>query len=580
MAFDTFVLAAVCQELQEKILGARIIKIHQPDRHTVICKYHQPGDTGRLLLSANPRRAAVYLSETKQDNPDKAPLFCMVLRKYLEGAKISGIEQIPHDRILRISCSYRNDLGDISTCCLIIEIMGKHSNIILINQDDLIIDGIHRYSHAVSRHREILPGQPYLAPPAQNKADPRSLNDEEDIADLLLELPLEISISEALAGCLEGLSPFLARELVLRADLSPQMPLNYLDSYQFRRLFIAVQEFYRLLDHGPFQPVLADNKDFAAFPLLSFPKQQQKQFISMSQALEYFYQKQREDELFAGRKRELSKIITGNLNRMEKKIAIQETDLDKAEAAQAYKKAGDLLSTHLYQLRDQAKGQDKVVLPDFFQDGKAIEISLDPAKSPEENIKRYYHRYSKAKKAQGSIIRQLETNRDELAYLQAVLINTEHAETLADLLEIKQELAQSGYLRQDKKPVSKPEESLPPLSFVSQDGYTILVGRNNRQNDKLTLKIADKKDIWLHAQKIPGSHTIIVSNGRIIPRSTINEAASIAAWFSKARGSSKVPVDFTMADQVKKPNGAKPGMVVYYQQNTVYVTPILPSAGQ
>ena len=573
MAFDTFVLAAVCRELEGKIMGARISKIHQPDRHTVICKYYQAGDTGRLLLSANPRRAAVYLSQIKQDNPAQAPLFCMVLRKYLEGAKISGIEQIPLERILRLSCNYRNDLGDISTCHLLIEIMGKHSNIILVNQDNLIIDGIHRYSHAVSRHREILPGQPYLAPPAQNRADPKGLDDEDDLADLLLELPLEISISEALADCLEGLSPFLARELALRGGLNPQMPLNFLDSYQIRRLFVAVREFYRLADHGPFQPVLIDNKDFAAFPLLSFPEQEQKQFISMSQVLESFYQKQKEDELFAGRKRELSKIITNNLNRLEKKIAIQEIDLAKAEAAEAYKEAGDLLSAHLYQLSELVKGQDKVVLPDFFQEGQNREIRLDPALSPKENIGRYYHRYSKAKKAQSSIIRQLEANREELAYLQAVLLNTEQTETPEDLPEIRQELAQSGYLRQEKKSARKPEESLPPLSFVSQDGYTILVGRNNRQNDKLTFKIADKKDIWLHAQKIPGSHTIIIRKDQIVPRSTIMEAAAIAAWFSKARESSKVPVDYTMVEQVKKPGGAKPGMVVYYQQNTVYVTP-------
>lgn len=575
MAFDTFVLAAVAKELQEALNGAKIIKIHQQDRHSLMLKYHGQTGNGRLLLCAHPQDARIQLTQYAKENPQNPPLFCMVLRKYLEGSRINAISQTHLERVLTIELSTRNDLGDTVPCRLIIEIMGKHSNIILVNDQGLIIDGIRRYSHQLSRYREVLPGRPYLPPPVQDKAD-LSKYDEEQLGELLFAQSLDNTISKALGKIAAGLSPLLLAETVFASGLSPDTPVADLGQYELSRLAQSLGGLYKRLHDGDFCPTLLGGntpRDFAAISPKLWEGEKLQHFTSMSQALDFFYQYHEQSNLFAARQRELSKIIGSHEERLKKKISLQEEDLAKSERGDAYKEAGDLLSANLYHL---SQGAAQVELESFYRPGEMVEIALDPSLPPEQNIKRYYRLYSKCKKAHGQILEQLEANRSELEYIQSVANACKCSTSLPELEEIKDELRQTGYLKEQKKAAKTASAALPPHSFVSAEGFTILVGRNNRQNDKLTLKTAAKDDIWLHTQKIPGSHVIIRTEGKEPSMATIKEAASYAAWFSKASASINVPVDYTTADQVKKPSGARPGFVIYFNQKTVYVEPKKP----
>lgn len=575
MAFDSFVTAAVVDQLQKKIISTKIVKIYQPARHTIILKYYGIDGPGKLLLSAHQQDPRIYLASENKENPQKPPLFCMVLRKYLEGGKIISLRQLGLERIVEIEFAIRDDLGDSSSCRLLIEIMGKHSNIILVNKDNIIIDGIHRYSHQQSRHREVLPGRPYIAPPPQNK---KLLSgwDEEKLSETLWQLQLDDSVEHALAQLAEGFSPFMVKEVLHRATLANDMPVSELGQYEIRLLNQALNQIYDHYRKNNFSPVLhvqnGQAVDFAAFPLHLWQGQEQP-FADISQMLELFYQGKQDRQLFATRKRELLKIINVHHARLIKKIQLQAKELIKSEAGEQYKEAGDLLSAYLYNIE---KGASAITVESFYEPGRMIEIELKPGLSPQQNCQRYYRLYNKCKKAYKLIEAQLNASRGEEEYIASVLLSAEQSINLEELQAIHEELVAGQYIKGSKKNTTEKAKLLPPRSFISDDGLQILVGRNNKQNDKLTLKIAAKNDIWLHTQKIPGSHVIIKNGGQEVPERTLYQAASIAAWYSKAKSGSNVPVDYTTVDQVKKPNGAKPGMVIYFQQKTLYINPVDP----
>ncbi len=582
MAYDTFVTAAVADEIKNCLVSGKVIKIHQPDRFSILIKFHTFAGNPKLLLSAHPVDARVHLTQNAKENPLKPPLFCMVLRKWLEGARLVSVTQPSLERILRLEFATHNELGDEVSCFLIAEIMGKHSNLILTDAQDKIIDAIRRYSHLVSRYREVLPGRDYVPPPPQDKL-PLHAN-LEDFSKSLLEHSFEQNILSAFGQNVAGLSPLMAKELLLRANIEPQTPVCEMGEYEMSRILSAMHTLDQALLSLDFSPtVLESDKnalplDLAAFDLTLWLDQKTIRFDSqqkMSDTLDYYYQKIETHALFEHVKNELRKQIKAHIKRLEKKIVIQEKDFAKSEAGNLYKEAGDLLSANLYHLK---KGLSQVELSDFYHEGEPITIDLNPALTPEQNVKRYYHLYGKCKNAYHLIQKQLQENREEYDYLSSVLTMAEQSETVDALAEIRHELIQGNYIKDKasgKKKAPTPQQQ-PPRSTVSQDGFAILIGRNNRQNDKLTLKMATKEDIWLHTQKIPGSHVIIQAEGKPIPDSTITEAAAYAAWYSKAQSSPKVPVDYTFADQVKKPNGAKPGMVIYFNQKTLYVTPKIP----
>ena len=573
MPYDSLVLNACVKQLKPEITGARINKIHQPDDHTVILRYHSAAGRGKLLISAHPDNGRLHKTEAVKDNPEKAPLFAMVLRKWLEGARITEISALPDERVAQIVFEAKNDLGDSVVLRLIAEIMGKHSNIILVDENGIILDGIRRYGSHLSRYREVLPGRPYVAPPPMHKL-PLAPENEDVLAGALYECA-DISLKKALPRILKGISPILAENIPLLAGLRPDTMVDSLGSYEINKLYRQL----KLLSDGlaaP-DPVLLRSRegyaDYYLFPLPSWEGKELKHCGGMNEAVDLYYvQLEKRLELNKA-KRRLAKSLGQNQKRLEKKISLEENDLARCEAADKYKEFADILAANMYYLQN---GQDEVTLPSFENPDRPIKIELDPAMTPQENIQRYYKKYSKAKNSRRIIEEKLNGNREELAYLLTISQSLDDCDDIDELAIIEREATAAGFSKPhlpQEKARRKPAAPLPPRRCVSADGFVILIGRNNRQNDKLSLKMASADDIWLHTQKIPGSHTVIVTEGKNVPESTLLEAAAYAAWFSKARESGKTAVDYTLIANLKKPNGAVPGYVTYTGQTTLYVVP-------
>lgn len=580
MPYDSLVLNACISELSGELTGAKVNKIHQPDDRTIIIRYYGTMGGGRLLLSAHPENGRINKCAEGRDNPAKAPLFAMVLRKWLEGARISGIESLKDERVAWLDFDARNELGDDIQLRLIIEIMGKHSNIILIDSaTNIILDGIRRYGSHLSRYREVLPGKPYLPPPTMDKL-PLVPANEDILAAALYELPEE-TLSIALRKQIKGLSPLLADNLALLAGLDPAMPVETVGEYEIGLIYRQLQLLDQRISNNDYDPIITLSgkqfRDYYAFDPPSWSQLHKQHFSSMNDAIDAFYQACEKQQSFERKKASLAKALRQNRSRLQKKIALEEADLATCEAANIYREAGDILSANLYFLR---KGLSEVELPSFTEEGKTVHIKLDPAKTPQENIKYYYKRYSKAKNARHRIDEQLQSNKSQLDYLFSIEQSLEDSTDKDELAAIEKEAIAAGFYHQqlpaNKKQQPTKQITLAPRQYCSQDGFTILIGRNNKQNDRLSLKQSHPDDIWLHAQKIPGSHTVIISNGKAVPQSTILEAAGYAAWFSKARGSGKTAVDYTQIANLRKPNGAVPGYVTYTDQKTVYVEPLQP----
>ena len=580
MAFDSLCMQSAVNELSKKIIGAKVMKVQQPDKYTIILRIYGNGQNMKLLLSAHPVFGRIQLTAETFDNPTTPPMFCMVLRKHLENSRIAAIYQDGNDRIVHIDFDATNEIGDPVKCRLTLEIMSKHSNLILINAEtNKIYDGIRRYSHNVSRHREVLPGCDYVAPPATGKIEISELSYESLIEIIMAEMSGgNNKLKNILYQKINGISPFLAKEIIAQADLQ-KCEIETFGEYEYNKLWRAICKIESIKESGDYSPILLKDEfryyDYYPISLESIPKGQQIPQNSISEMLDFYYKIIHDQGSFDGKHRELLKLVKKEEQRLKKKIALQEADFASTVNAERYKEMGDLLTTYLYLLE---KGMEEITLNSFYDDNRPIKIPLQPELPPMENIKRYYHKFNKAKNSQHQIEEQLEQNKNELEYVESLLLELDNAVSLEHLAEIKNELTESGYLKAkfDKKQQKKKNEidDLPPREYISSDGHTILVGRNNRQNDKLTLKIARKNDIWLHTQKIPGSHVIIKKKfEEPISDVALLEAAQLAAYHSKARLSAQVPVDYTTVSQVKKPNGAKPGMVIYFQQKTLYVTP-------
>jgi len=578
MPFDGLVLAATRKELEDKLTGGRIERIHQPDKNEIILTIHRSGFRGRLLLSADAQNARVHVTTATKENPATPPAFCMALRKHLEGGRVTGFEQPGLERVLIIKIDTKDELGYPAPKHLICEIMGKHSNIILIEpSSNVIIDGIKRYSHTVSRYREVLPGRPYLPPPPQKKLNPL-LVDEEQFRHVCLSSPLETALSDLLQKCFEGLSTITCREIVYRANLSPDFLLDQCGDYELRVLW---ETLHRLTISGVesnFEHCLVTSAkgkplDFAAIDLKHTgltSKHGEMNFL-----LDIFFSEREKSEKVNKEKNLVSNIVKKEIARLEKKLAIYIKSWDETAEAEKLRLYGELLTANLYRLK---KGIQEAHLENFYDDRQIITIPLDPYRSPAENSQDYFKKYLKAKNTRSALEQRISQVRDEIGYLEGVKTALDQAGELPELAEITQELIEQGYLRQPlltsgaKK--NKKERTTPkPFSFRSSDGFQLLVGKNNKQNDYLTLKVAKENDLWLHTKDIPGAHVIIRTEGKEIPPTTLVEAAVLAAFFSKARNSTNVPVDYTPKKHVSKPSGARPGMVIYEQQKTITVNP-------
>jgi predicted ribosome quality control (RQC) complex YloA/Tae2 family protein len=582
LAFDGVALSAVTNELQE-LVGSRIEKIYQPEPSCVLLHLHTRQNRCKLLLSSHPVNGRVHLTKLTYTNPLHPPLFCMILRKHLEGGKLVSVTQGENlERSLTISVEVLDELGDLTIKQIILEIMGRHSNLILVEPEKgIIIDGIKRYTHAVSRYREVLPGRKYLAPPSQDKLNLLEVK-EEQFKEALFSSPLHSPIYKLFVNSLGGISTSLAKELVESTGLPLELTLNSIGDYEFSLLWQKVSCLARIIRNKNYNPTVYSSFDEPIdFTAISFSPQEAKKktkslcFSTMSLALDYFYEKQITHEKVTKAKHSLLKILNKELQRNYKKRIIQEETVTFAEEAKPFRIAGELLTANLYRLE---KGLAEITVENFYDaNNSLITIPLKKELTPAENAQLYFKKYNKAKIGAKKAKQQLLLTLTEIEYLESVVQSIEQADLIEEIEDIKQELIKEGYLKQPvvKKGKSKntTKSKTKFLTYLSSKGFKILVGKNNRQNDLLTLKVAKDHDLWFHVKDIPGSHVIVQTNEQEVPDSTIKEAALIAAFYSKGQSSSQVPVDWTQKKHVKKPNGAKPGKVIYENHKTIFITP-------
>ncbi len=559
MSFDGLFTRAITHELSWMLKGGRINKIHQPFKNEIILAVRANGVNHKLLLSAHPSYARVQITNEQYDNPNEPPMFCMLLRKHLEGFIIEDIKQAGLDRMIIFEVKGRNEIGDISYKQLIVEIMGRHSNIIIVDKNrNVILDSIKHISFAVNSHRAIMPGQEYIMPPQQEKLNPLEAVEE----DVLRVVDFNAGkIDKQLVANFAGVSPVLAREITFKAGLVNRTTLP--------KAFVAMME--EMKNHH-YKPAVTYGSNKEAFYLLPLKHLQgeTKSFETLSQLLDRYYFGKAERDRVKQQGNDLERLLANEKEKNEKKIKKLEATLEDAKKAEEFQLFGELLTANIFMAK---KGMKEISVVNYYdEDGASITIPLDPRKTPSENAQKYFTKYQKAKNSVNIVKEQIRLAQDEVAYFDSLLQQVEAASP-KDIEEIREELVEGGYIRARQKKGSKNKQNMKPVleKYRSTDGTEILVGKNNKQNDYLTNKAAARDEIWLHTKDIPGSHVVIRSKEP--SEDVILEAAQIAAYFSKARNSSSVPVDFTRVRHVKKPAGAKPGFVIYEQQQTVYVTP-------
>jgi len=581
MPFDGIVLAAVHNEISENLRYSRIQGVYQPEPDELLLRCRRPGQSLHLLLSASPRYARVHLTQVPRHNPESPPSFCMLLRKYLHGGRIVDLCQPGFERIYRLTVEAFDERGRRRDHVLIAETMGRHSNIILVDKNsNKILGAMHHVTEEISRYRQVLPGLPYKNPPGQGKINPLHM-DQTRCQSIWNEADPDIKLANSLVRNFTGISPASARALVCNAGVDPDTPLPAADDPVRSRLSCTLQQLFAQINNGHFQPTLyldtaGEAVDVLAVDNPAVPAEQKKRFASVSEMLDVYFEaqitRQRKDHL---RSRLINAVDTA-LQRCQKKLALQRQKLEKAKQAGEYRKAGELLTANIYRVE---RGQSSISVQDYYSpDSGTIHIELDPALSPSENAQRYFKKYQKAKKTRTTAARQLDQTQSEIQYLQGVKTSIELADTLDELELIRPELVQQGYMKEKTgRSRSKTRTGQPasrPLEFILGE-VKIYVGKNNRQNDEL-YRNTQPADIWLHAKDIPGAHVIIKTSGKEIQDKVINRAAGLAAYYSKGRESTNVPVDYTFARYVRKPRGAKPGMVIYDHQTTLYVDPLQP----
>lgn len=576
MPFDGFTIAALCNELNQDLAGARIDRIHQPEKDELVLTIRMVrGGSKRLLLSANPRWARMHLTDTRKANPPHPSSFCMLLRKYLEGGKIQSVKQVGFERMVMIDIEALDEFREWTTRRMVCEFMGRHSNIILINPDSrIIMDAIKKYGSDVSSYREVLPGKLYVTPPSQNKLNPREA-DYEAFCSGIWSVDEQTAISAALFALYSGVSPFTAREICLMAGINPALPAAQCGEYELGKLYQQVNALLQAVNSGVAQPSLVyDNNvpvEFAAYPISAASTHS---FDSMNAACDRYFTAKLDALRLESWKTNLSRNIKLILDKAYKKRFFQEGDLDQARNQEKYKTWGELLTAYAYQLE---KGMTEAVLVDYTS-GEEIVIPLDVRHTPIINAQRYYKIYNKSRKAITHLQNLMAANQLEIDYLESVLFSIQQAESINDMEEISDELGKNRGSKSKGKGQKTNGPRTVPRRFLSSDGLDILVGRNNRQNDNLALRQSDPGDLWLHAKNIPGSHVIVrlprsMKSIHDLPDATLEEAALLAAHFSKASQSEKVEVDYTFRSQVKKPGGAKPGMVIYDNYWTIIINP-------
>ena len=578
MALDGIAVASIVSELKTLLLGGRIDKIHQPQKDEILFSVRSIGSNFKVLMSANSSHPRLHITSVQKDNPMNPPMFCMVLRKYIAGGKIVGITQPNFERIVNIEIESINEMGDKAIKKLIIEIMGKHSNIILVDENNKILDSIKRISHDTSSVREVLPGKEYFLPPSQNKLNPLNLNKEEFIS-LALNKQGQ-NIQSFIYKNYTGISPIMASEICFRASLDPTSITSEISMKDLENLYVYFSDIINDIKNDKYSSeIIYDPKtrrivEFSPIEMYQYSSFEKKSISSPSETLESFYS-QRDNSYHVQQKaHDMRRLVISNIERCVKKKDIQLKTLDDIKDKEVWKMKGELLTSNIYAVQ---KGMTSFTTINFYDEQMPeITIALDPTLTPVENAQKYFNKYNKAKRTQTALGPQIKQNEEELEYLEGVLVAIESATDEMDLNEIRDELAEEGFMKKRKQPFGKmqKQKKSKPMHYISSDGYHIYVGKSNIQNDELTLKFAEPTDIWLHTKNIPGSHVIVKTNGEnTLPDQTLLEASNLAAFNSKGKNSSNVAVDYTQRKNVKKPKGAKPGMVIYEQNKTVHINP-------
>lgn len=579
MSLDGIVSKAIVKELNNTILGGRIDKVYQPEKDELLLNIYNKGNNYKLIISSNSNNPRIHLTDKSKINPSNPPMFCMLLRKHIAGGIILNIEQFHMDRILFIDISSIDELGLPSEKRLVVEIMGKHSNIVLIEKEDSkIIDSIKRVSRDISRVRQILPGLEYQYPPLQNKKDPLCLN-EKDFYTLMDKSKPNTYVYKFFYTNYMGLSPLISKEICYVSNIDIDRPIISLSMNEKEILlntFISMMEKVQKEEYTPvlvYDQIKPGYKAFHALDLSQFGNYKKEYSNSISNVLDKFYLTNDTMERLKQKSHSIKKSIETKLERSLNKLSKQKEELLKSKDREKYKIYGDLISANIYKIK---KGAKDVSLENFYSENMdTITIPLNPKYSAAENAQRYYKKYSKLKNAHTLLLKEIPKTEEEIEYLENVLNSIDNCTEIIELEEIKDELIKEGYLKPYKNNKNK-KKKIPkskPHHYISSDGFHIYVGKNNRQNEYLTLRMANKDDMWLHAQKIPGSHVIIRKSKEFISDTALEEGALLAAYYSKAKYSTNVAVDYTEKKNVKKPKNAKTGMVIYENFNTIIVTP-------
>lgn len=571
MALDGIFLSKLKDELKEVIVGLRVDKVNQPTKDEIVLSLRGKGCAYSLLCCVRADSPRLHLTAHKISNPPTPPMFCMLLRKYLTGAMIKDIRQLSLDRVIFIDFDATNEIGDRIDLTVCMEIMGKHSNFILLSEGK-VVDSIKRIDFSTSSVRQILPGLQYKFPPLQDK-----LNIETESVDSVYNRVVSYEnkyLSSAVMMSVEGVSPIVAREISHRVCFGDE-EVSSLGDVQLEMLKNELKKMKENLHKadGFYMLITAEGKpkDLSYIDIKQYDDSfSVKKYDSASELLDDFYYERDRINRINHRGHELIKLMTNLVERTARKLSIQREELKKCADREQLKLYGELIVANLYQLQ---KGTSFYEVQNYYDDCKLIKIPCDPALSPTENQKKYYKEYRKAQTAEEMLTKLIAEGENELLYLESVLDEISRADTDSEISAIRMELSDAGYIKNIKGKKQKQPKELPPLEFRTSDGFRVLVGRNNVQNDKLSLKVASKSDMWLHTQKIPGSHVIIFGDGRDISDEAIEEAAVIAAYHSRARDSSLVPVDYTRVKALKKPNGAKAGMVIYHEYYSIIVNP-------
>ena len=577
MAFDGITICALSDELNKRLKGASISKIAQPEKYELLFTIKGGASEGTLFLfaSANASLPLLYLTNEKKKSPDTAPAFCMAMRKYCQGGRIISVEQVGFERVIKLTFSHRGEMGDVADFRLYFEIMGRHSNIILTDENNVIIDAIKRINSSVSSVREVLPQKPYFIPSQEGKCSPFSV-DEEGFSKLVFSG--NRTIEKAILDSFTGFGTLISSELAFRSGLSADSHVDSLSIPEREALYSSFCTLINDLSKKRFSPAIyipsskLDSPEFCAVDLLSLSDMEKKPFDCASSMLEAFYSGRNHEDNIRQKTESLRKTVETLLSRDRKTLLLQEKQLDDTKKADRYRLFGELLQAYGYNLKG---GESKLIANDYHT-GEDITIPLDKDLSAIENAKRYFKKYDKLKRTKESLEERIKTTRDNIEILSSILTSLSFSDDERDIAEIRQELYEHGFIKKSgMKKGAKKEKKATPLSFRTRDGFLIYVGKNNYQNEEVTFKLATGKDWWFHSKTIHGSHVILKTDGKEPSDEAFLSAAQVAAYFSEGREQNKVEVDYVLKKEVKKTPGTKTGFVIYYTNYSMVVTPTL-----